>query len=268
MSEDDETWKSVSPSIAGLSRRGMMRALAVGGVGSAVASGTVAADETAPTEDGSGSSTLAQVSQVDASFLEGLFSWFGLPLRTGEDEAIAQLLQPDHVVEGSVQDLDRVFSEDVVGGEDTMFPDFPFDPVGVLAEPGDIIRFNMVNELHTVTAYHPRFGYQQRIPDGVPGFSSPPLLPDSFWLYEFTVPGVYDILCLPHEGLGMVMRVVVTEEDGSLPEAPPLVPPEEGGPSETSAAVLETDALTPENIAAEGTVAWTDLPELGFEPPI
>lgn len=94
------------------------------------------------------------------------------------------------------------------------------------------------------------------------GFTSPPVADGDSWLYKFTTKGVYDVLCLPHLGLGMVMRLVVfdPEEDslddsmfdewGSLPEVPSV----RAGPSCEGArldfipgtARLETPSLSTE----------------------
>ncbi|MFC6733002.1 MULTISPECIES: plastocyanin/azurin family copper-binding protein [unclassified Haladaptatus] len=181
-------------------------------------------------------------------------------------------LRPQHTVEMRVDDADVLFPEEADGeqtpadeqtdtdgqGEGTEgFPDFYFDPVGIAVEAGDVIEFqNPSADLHTVTAIHPRFfGLPQRIPESAAPFSSPPVMTDENWLYRFTEPGVYDIQCLPHFELGMVMRVVVTKKSCEAPEAPAgsdqLPPP--------VAAVLDADRLRPENIVENGPVAWTDL---------
>ena len=180
---------------------------------------------------------------------------------------IARELRADHQVRLRIADRDRVYSEDVVGGEDTGFPDFVFNPVGLRVRPGETVRFNCADDVHTVTPYHPNYFYESRIPEGVPGFTSSVLTPDTFWLYAFDVPGVYDLMCLPHEGLGMVMRVVCVGEGEPTPEAAEILPYGDGGPSEPAAAVLQTDVMQPENVVEAGRVLWTDLPELGFEPP-
>ena len=184
-------------------------------------------------------------------------------------------LEPDHAVEMYVDDADVLFPEaddaevppseldptDEGEPEDQAeaFPDFYFDPVGLRIAPGDIVSFPNLSEAeHTITAIHPRFfGLPQHVPDGVPGFSSPPVMPDERWLYQFDEPGVYDYMCLPHFDLGMVGRLVVMPEDADeAPEAPPLA--EDALPPAVSA-VLGADQLDPSNVAAEGSVAWADL---------
>lgn len=146
-------------------------------------------------------------------------------------------------------------------------PEAFFNPVGLHVKPGGVVQFEIHRGLHTVTAFHPKFSEPPffTLPKRVPtehGFTSPPVAKDDSWLYRFTTKGVYDVLCLPHLGLGMVMRVVVfdPEEDslddpafdewGSLPSSPAF-----GNANK----VLTDDALDPANIVGEGEVAWSDL---------
>lgn len=157
-------------------------------------------------------------------------------------------------------------------------PDFYFDPVGARLRPGDTVEFLTREGLHTVTAFDPRYGTQQRIPDGAPPFSSPPVVEGDSWYYRFDEPGVYDVLCLPHLSLGMVMRAVVVEDEGEVPEAypdPETGRPEGGGPEgpgdpgvpPVALQVLNAPELEPQNIVEQETVAWTDLTGVEAEPP-
>lgn len=141
---------------------------------------------------------------------------------------------------------------------------FMFDPVGLHVDPGDVVRFDPETNLqegriagdHTVTAYHPVVSRQQRIPDDATPFSSPILGANASWLYQFDTEGVYDIYCGPHEGLGMVMRIVVGDEttpDVGEPAEPGAIPP-----LGAAGAVLGAAALDPSNIVSEGTVPWSD----------
>lgn len=153
------------------------------------------------------------------------------------------------------------------GGEGQAFPDFYFDPVGVRLQPGDTVEFLGREELHTVTAFHTRWGLQQRVPDDVPGFTSPPFLPDDSWYYRFEAPGVYDVLCFPHLGLGMVWRAVVVADDEDVPEEYEDPGEEEPGVPPIPLKVLNAPELDPQNVVDEGTVAWTDLTNVASEPP-
>ncbi|NPV10136.1 MAG: hypothetical protein HPY83_19515 [Anaerolineae bacterium] len=137
-------------------------------------------------------------------------------------------------------------------------PEFYFEPVGLYIQPGDTVVFKALSPHHTVTAYHPRQGKPQRVPDGVEPFSSPVLPVGGEWRYTFTVPGVYDIWCAPHEMYGMVMRIVV----GS-PAGPGTTPSKDFGPEGTfgvAGQVLNHPLLDPARIVAQGSVSWSALP--------
>jgi plastocyanin len=85
-------------------------------------------------------------------------------------------------------------------------------------------------------------------------------VPDD-WLYLFEKPGVYDILCSPHESFGMVMRVVV----GDVTEAsfetsdPAKLPEPRRGPAGLARVTLTDPALEPAAIVRDGTVKWESL---------
>jgi hypothetical protein len=91
------------------------------------------------------------------------------------------------------------------------------------------------------------------------------------WLHAFDTPGVYDVLCSPHETFGMAMRIVVgdgteTEFETSNPEA---LPEPRAGPVGLARITLTDPALQPSNVAEQGTVEWQELaanePETGTE---
>ena len=86
-----------------------------------------------------------------------------------------------------------------------------FDPIGVHVDPGTTIRWIVRQNVHTTTAYHPRNGkHPLRIPERAQPWDSGYLVNsgDHFDV-TLTVPGVYDYYCMPHEGAGMVGRIVV-----------------------------------------------------------
>jgi plastocyanin len=90
-----------------------------------------------------------------------------------------------------------------------------FEPVGLHIHLGDTIRWVQVNGYHSVTAYHPKNGnHELRIPNDAQPWDSGILLGEypakgSTFEHTFTVPGVYDYFCAPHEAAGMVGRIVV-----------------------------------------------------------
>ena len=136
------------------------------------------------------------------------------------------------------------------------FPEFYFEPTGLFIEPGDTVRFIADTPHHTVTALHQQHGYPvTRVPDGVGPFSSPVVPVGETWEYTFEEPGVYDLVCVPHEIFGMAIRVVVGEATG--PGAQPV--PEEFVGQQSSATLLAAPSLSPDNIMESGTVSWSEI---------
>lgn len=141
--------------------------------------------------------------------------------------------------------------------EDRPIPEFYFEPTGLFIEPGDTVQFVAVTPHHTVTAYHPLHGKPQRVPDGVEPFSSPVIPVGGSWEYTFTVPGVYDLWCAPHENYGMAMRIVVGEASGPALAAAEDFSPE--GTFGTAGTVLNDPALDAQRIIDAGSVSWSEL---------
>lgn len=131
--------------------------------------------------------------------------------------------------------------------------EFFFEPVGLHVKPGEVVHFDILEGLHTVTSIHSKFGFPDRVPTAH-GFTSPPMIDGDSWLYRFTTKGVYDLVCLPHLELGMVARLVVHDEGDPVPDDPygPFPIPNAGD-------VLAAPELTPSNIISEGAVSWADL---------
>jgi plastocyanin len=90
-----------------------------------------------------------------------------------------------------------------------------FDPAGVSIAPGDRVRWIQLSGFHSITAYHPsNDNHELRIPASATPWDSDILLADypnrgATFEHVFTVPGVYDYFCKPHEMAGMVGRIVV-----------------------------------------------------------
>ncbi|MDR9419919.1 plastocyanin/azurin family copper-binding protein [Gracilimonas sp.] len=104
--------------------------------------------------------------------------------------------------------------------------DARFEPVVLQIQPGDVIRFEVVEGLHTVTAYHPDNRRPLRIPETAQSFDSDLLRAGDIWLLKLDKEGVYDYFCLPHERMGHAGRIISgTEicapnfEDSLIPEA-------------------------------------------------
>jgi plastocyanin len=92
-----------------------------------------------------------------------------------------------------------------------------FDPAGIHIAPGDTVRWVQISGFHSITAYHPRNdNHELRIPESAEPWDSDILQaqfpkPGATFEHVFTVQGVYDYFCKPHEMAGMVGRVVVGE---------------------------------------------------------
>lgn len=224
------------------SRRNLLKAVGAGAVLSLV-SGVGSAQ---PGNRGRGSeyANSAERNCPDVPCLDAAFGYVSLSANT----SLPPPLEADHAVDMLIQG-----PATRPGGPPEPNIDFFFEPVGLHVQPGDVVRFNGTTPEHTVTAYHARQGREQRVPVGVPPFSSPVLAAGGFWLYAFDKPGVYDLFCAPHEPFGMVMRVVVGEDTEPIvrePGRPPL---------EAAGAVLEQDELCPKNIVDEGSISWSGL---------
>ncbi len=90
-----------------------------------------------------------------------------------------------------------------------------FDPIGIFIEPGRTIRWVVSENVHTTTAYHPRnANHSLRIPSDAAPWDSGYLSPGEHYEVRFTVEGVYDYYCMPHEAAGMVGRIVVGKPAG------------------------------------------------------
>lgn len=89
--------------------------------------------------------------------------------------------------------------------------DARFEPVVLRVQPGDVIRFEVVEGLHTVTAYHPDNRRPMRIPEKAGPFDSGMLTAGQVWFLTLDEAGVYDYFCLPHERMGHAGRILVGE---------------------------------------------------------
>lgn len=90
-----------------------------------------------------------------------------------------------------------------------------FDPVGVLLQAGQTVRWICDANVHTTTAYNPKNdNHSLRIPDAAQPWASDFLLPGKSFEVRLTVEGVYDYYCAPHEIAGMVGRLIVGHPSG------------------------------------------------------
>ena len=91
-----------------------------------------------------------------------------------------------------------------------------FDPVGLWVSPGQTVRWVLHHDVHTTTAYHPTNArHPLRIPEDAEPWDSGFLVArDAHFDVTFSVEGVYDYYCAPHEAAGMVGRIVVGRPSG------------------------------------------------------
>lgn len=90
-----------------------------------------------------------------------------------------------------------------------------FDPIGVLLQPGQTVRWICDANVHTTTAYSPKNdNHSLRIPKEAQSWASDFLLPGERFEVKLTVEGVYDYYCAPHEMAGMVGRLIVGHPSG------------------------------------------------------
>jgi plastocyanin len=97
-----------------------------------------------------------------------------------------------------------------------------FEPVGIHIMPGQTVRWILDMDVHSAAAYHPKNGmHSLRIPEhAIPWDSGLMTSKGAHFDHTFTVEGAYDYFCLPHEGDGMVGRIIVGKPGsgpGTLP---------------------------------------------------
>jgi plastocyanin len=95
-----------------------------------------------------------------------------------------------------------------------------FDPIGVLLQPGQTVRWVCDDNVHTATTYSPtNDNHSLRIPTNAQPWASDFLLPQQTFEVTLTVEGIYDYFCAPHEEAGMVGRLIVGSAvgPGALP---------------------------------------------------
>lgn len=155
---------------------------------------------------------------------------------------------------GKVHEIE-MHIEEVPGRE---LPEFFFNPVGLWVRPGDTVRWAAFSPHHTVTAYHRQHGKVHRVPEGVGPFSSPVVPLGQSWEMTFTIPGVYDYWCAPHEQYGMVGRLVV-DYPVQGPAREPVTDFGPLGAFGAAGAVLNHPNLDAFRIFVRNEVAWEEV---------
>jgi len=133
------------------------------------------------------------------------------------------------------------------------YPNQKYSPEFVRVPVGGTVRWVLESGSHDVTAYHPgNCGRPHRIPEDAEPWASP-VLSDVGQTFEhtFEVEGIYDYLdtqtvCVEHETVGVVGRVVVGEPD--LDGAPAMEPPQDGMPRTAATKIRQLNERTREEL--------------------
>lgn len=88
-----------------------------------------------------------------------------------------------------------------------------FMPHLVWVQEGGTVTWTCESGTHTATAYHAKFGEPSRVPADTAAWDSGVLGTGESFEYTFEKAGVYDYYCRPHEGMGMVGKVIVGHPD-------------------------------------------------------
>jgi plastocyanin len=87
---------------------------------------------------------------------------------------------------------------------------FSFDPTTVRIRSGDTVEWrNKSTFTHSVNADPARFPDDVSLPVGAAQFDSGRIASGGIFRHQFTTPGTYKYVCLPHVDLGMSGTVIV-----------------------------------------------------------
>lgn len=117
-----------------------------------------------------------------------------------------------------------------------------FEPHIVHIAVGGTVTWVTQTGRHGVAAYHPDNNRQRRIPNEASSWSSGPLTSGESFSQTFTVEGVYDYYCPPHEGVGMIGSIVVGNP--AVEDQPGLTPPANLPTSKASTKLEELNKRT------------------------
>lgn len=134
------------------------------------------------------------------------------PAGHGDEGSHHEATEESHDHEGALPEAPAESVE--VGMLTTADGGHHFDPHVAWVEPGGTVTWTLESGIHTTTAYAPVNDRPRRIPEGTEPWDSGTMAEQGA-TYEctFGTEGVYDYVCLPHEGVGMVGSVLVGEPD-------------------------------------------------------
>lgn len=120
---------------------------------------------------------------------------------------------------------------------------FEFDAPLLWVDAGTDVTWVNESGSHSSTAYAPENDKPGRVPEGAAAWDSGVLSEQgATFTHTFDTDGVYDYYCTPHEGLGMVARLVVGAPDFGA--QPALDPPQDDIPSGAADVIEALNTLT------------------------
>ncbi|MDY6788598.1 MAG: plastocyanin/azurin family copper-binding protein [Candidatus Nanohaloarchaea archaeon] len=108
--------------------------------------------------------------------------------------------------------------------------EFYYDSEIVHIEKGGTVKWVSERLSHTATAYTEENDYVLRVPEDAENWDSGYVNEGKSYKHTFEEEGVYDYLCIPHEGLAMVGTVVVGHPDTDYSDEPGLAKPQDSIP--------------------------------------
>lgn len=102
-----------------------------------------------------------------------------------------------------------------------------FDPQLVHLEEGGSVTFEWESGNHDVTSFHLENDVPIGTPEGTMPFSQDLNGPGQSLVVDFEEPGVYNVVCVRHERVGMMMSILVGEPD-DLDDQPGMADPDPG----------------------------------------
>ncbi|HEX3357688.1 MAG TPA: plastocyanin/azurin family copper-binding protein [Tepidisphaeraceae bacterium] len=93
-----------------------------------------------------------------------------------------------------------------------MTNDMTFEPATITVAVGTTVRWeNPSKDVHTVT-FDPKRASDAKdvsLPKGAKAFDSGDVKPGGVYSHQFTIPGTYKYICIPHEDMGMLGQIEV-----------------------------------------------------------
>ena len=106
------------------------------------------------------------------------------------------------------QETDTVVPDTVTVKVIGTHADSRFEPKVVQVRPGDTVRFEVEEGMHTVTAYHPDNRRNLGIPASAVSFDSGALSAGDIWYLGINHEGEYNYFCMPHERMGHIGKII------------------------------------------------------------